>query len=190
MVARQATWRVKKGTSRPLSAARVLECRPSAPIRSGGRKIDAVDPREKAEGHSSFGRGLEEKADQVGAVQEMVALAGAKTRKVQAGHAVARGAVDQLDRLGAERGGIQRVLQREGAQDAGTVGRDLQARADLADRVGLFQDGDRGAAQGQCAGDRQARNPCPDHRDGLADQHPRSFGLPNPRTLRTAAEHR
>ena len=89
-------------------------------------------------GDAGLGRAFQEKADQVGAVQEVVALAGAQAGEVEPCHRITRGAVDQLHGVSPGGGRVKLGLQAEGAEDAGAVGRDLQARADLAAAADAF----------------------------------------------------
>ena len=136
---------------------------PDGPVAGGhpcgcaGR--DGVHLVQKADLNSCLARPAGQDLDHVGAVNAQVRLIGRMSCKIKAQHRRPV-RVPQADRLGAHRsGGGHRGVQAKAAQNRHAVGRDLDAGADLAHRLGLFQHGDLGTAQGQ--GPRRSQAPDP-----------------------------
>ena len=127
-------------------------------------EVHAVDFRQEPDVDTCVTRALGQKVDQIGAVDEVPAKVGAQAGEVEAEHTGTVEAVAEFDRFGPRADGGK--VEAERMQDGGTVGADLQASAHLADRVGLFEKRDGGAAQGKRAGKRKACHPCPEDGDG------------------------
>ena len=138
-------------------------------------KLDRRHLLQEPDLHAGRPRALGQKIDQPRPVHEAVFVLRTQPRQIEPRHAASAArsglAVDQLDRLGPRPGRRQRLAEAERMQHPRPVRRDLQPGADLADRLGLFENGDLGAPQRQRARHGQPRDPGAEHGDFPTDQH-------------------
>ena len=181
--ARQATWPVKRGGgagemrgAQPradavgpdgdlgLAVARVGE----AEAQPGAGRHHRLDAGAELDPRAGLGRGAEEDVEKVGAVDLPVgaAVAGdARAADRQARDEAAAAELAQLDPVGEVRERRDLVGEPERLEHGDAVRGDLQAGADLGERLGALVDGDPRAALAEGGGGGEPADAAADHRD-------------------------
>ena len=138
--------------------------------RTCARQVYRTDPRQKAKGYARLDRSFQQNVDQIGPVQEVIALPRTHPCQIKPRHPFACGSVDQVYRLCPHRGRVQCLLQPQRPQDRRPVGRYLQARPDLADCIRLFKNRDRCTAKRQRPRHGKTSDACAKDCYGLTNQ--------------------